>query len=123
MPERRDRMDYWNVEVEVKEPDIAERRSRAGNRADPDRAIAAEDQGDLTRRREPVSDSRRRRPDLFHNRAKVLCATVRVVWSPRPWWRVAEVGHGHTGVGQPFDEPGGAERRGRIPGEKRLPRH
>jgi hypothetical protein len=65
------------VEVEVQEADVAERRLRAGDRPDPDRAITAEDQGDSTRHREPVGDSSRRRPDLFHDRAQNLGTTVR----------------------------------------------
>jgi hypothetical protein len=102
------------VEVEVQEPDVAERRLRTGDRADPDRAITAEDQGDSTRHREPIGDTSRRRPYLFHDRAQVLSATVCAVRSPRPRWRVAEITHGHAGVGQSLDEPGGA-KRGRCP--------
>src|SRR5215217_2795084 len=100
------------VEVEVQEPDIADRRARAGDRADPDRAIAAEDQGESNRHLERVGDSCRRRPDLFHDRAQVLGATVCAVRSPRPRWRVAEIGHGYAGVGQSLDEPDGAELGG-----------
>jgi hypothetical protein len=100
------------VEVEVQEADVAERRLRAGDRPDPDRAITAEDQGDSTRHREPVGDSCRRRPYPFHDRAQVLGATVCAVRSPRPRWRVAEITHGHAGVGQSLDEPGCAKRGG-----------
>jgi hypothetical protein len=38
--------------------------------------------------------------------------TVRAVRSPRPRWRVAEIIHSHAGIGQSFDESGGAERGG-----------
>ena len=97
------------MEVEVHEADVTERRLRAGDRPDPDRAITAEDQGDSTRHREPVGNSCRR-PYLFHDRAQVLGATVCAVRSPRPRWRVAEISQVY--VGQSIDESGGPKRGG-----------
>jgi hypothetical protein len=88
------------VGVEVDDADaLATAGDMAGDGADADGAVAAEDERRLTRL-DGVADAPRGLADDLDDRAEVLCSSVRAVRPPAPDGSIAVVADGDAGAAQ-----------------------
>jgi hypothetical protein len=101
------------VEVEVDEADAVGSLRVAGDRADPDRAVAAQDEGDLSGE-DRLDDSRRRVVDDLDHLAEVLGVRALAVRAPAPGLAIAVVGDLDPAVTEQRDQACAPQRFGRL---------